>query len=49
MSVRSGVGLACKLVVASTGRMKTLFDLHKVVDVVAGRCMMKDRVDRCSS
>ena len=49
MPVRSGVGLACKLAVASAGRTTTVFDLHTVVDVVANHCMMEDWVDRCSS
>ena len=49
MLVQSGVGLACKLSVASTGQMMTLFDLRRVVDVVGDRCMMEDRFDHCSS
>ena len=49
MSVRSGVGLACKLAVASAGRTMTVFDSRRVVDVVADHYLMEDRVDRCSS
>ena len=49
MPVRSSMGLACKLAVASAGRTTIVFDLHKVVDVVADRCMVEDKVDRCSS
>ena len=49
MPLRSGMGLACKLVVKSAGSMTTIFDLHRVVDVVANHYMMEDRVDRCSS
>ena len=49
MLVRSGVGLACKLAVASARRMTTVFDLCRVVNVVVDHCMMEDRVDHCSS
>ena len=49
MLVRFGVGIACKLVVVSAGETTNAFDLCKVVDVVADCCMMKDRVDHCSS
>ena len=49
MLVWFGVGIACKLVVVSAGEMTNAFDLCKVVDVVADCCMMKDRVDHCSS
>ena len=48
MPMRFGVELVCKLVVLFAGRTKTIFDLRRVVDVVADRCMMEDRVDRCS-
>ena len=49
MRVRSGVKLAYKLEVVIVGRTKTVFDLCRVVDVVADHCMMEDRVDCCSS
>ena len=49
MPAQSGVELACKLAVVSEGRTMTVFDLHRVVDVVADHCMMEDRVDHCSS
>ena len=49
MPVQSSMGLACKLAVASAGGTAIVFDLHKVVDVVADRCMVDDKVDRCSS
>ena len=49
MSARSGIGLACKLVVVSAGRMTIVFDSHRVVDVVFYHFMMEDRVNRCSS
>ena len=49
MLVLSSIELACKLAVAVAGRMTIVFDLHRVVDVVADRCMMEDRVDHCSS
>ena len=49
MAVQFGVGLACKRAVASVGRTMTVFDLHKVVDVVVDYCMMEDMVDHCSS
>ena len=37
------------LAVAVAGRTKTIFNLHRVFDVVADHCMMGDRVDHCSS
>ena len=43
------IRLACKLAVASAGRTIVVFDSHKVVDVVANRCMMEYRIDQCSS
>ena len=49
MPVWSSMEFACKLVVAFVGRTMTVFDLHRVVGVVADRCMMEDRVDRFSS
>ena len=49
MPVQSGVGLACRLAIASAGRTTTIFDLHRVVDVVVEHYMMEDRVDHCSS
>ena len=49
MPVRFGVGLACKLTVASVGRTPTLFDSPRVVDVVTDHCMMEDRVNHFSS
>ena len=49
MLARSSVGLACKLVVASAGRTTIVFDLRRIIDVVADHCKMEDRVDRCSS
>ena len=49
MPARSGLGLACKLVVESAGRTTTFFDSHRVVDVVSDHYMMEDRVDHCSS
>ena len=49
MLMRSSMGLVCKLAAASTERTTTVFDLHKVVDVVADRCTIEDRVDHCSS
>ena len=49
MPMRSSMGLVCKLAVASLERTTTVFDLHKVVDVVGYHCMMEDRVDLCSS
>ena len=49
MPARSGVGLACKLVVESTGRMTTVFDSRRVVDVISDHCMPEDRFDCCSS
>ena len=49
MSMRSSMGLVCKLAVASSERTTTIFDLHKVFDVFGDHCMMEDRVDHCSS
>ena len=49
MPVRSGVGLVCRLAIASVGRTTTVIDLRTVVDVVADHYIMKDKVDRCSS
>ena len=49
MPVQSGMGLACKLAVVIARRMTTVFDLHRVFDVVVDHCMMEDIVDRCSS
>ena len=49
MLVQSGMGLACKLAVASAGRTMTIFDSRRVVDVVSDHYMMEDRVDHCSS
>ena len=49
MPVRSDMGLAYKLVVASVERTTTVFDSCRVVDVVVDCCMMEDMVDRCSS
>ena len=49
MLVRSSMGLACKLAVASARLTTIVFDLRRVVDVVADHCMMEDRVYRCSS
>ena len=49
MPVQFGVGLACKLVVASVECTATVFDSRRVVDVVFDCCMMEDMVDRCSS
>ena len=54
MSVQSGVELACKLLVVvavavASGRMKIVFDLCRVVDIVADLCMMEDMVDHCFS
>ena len=46
---RSGVELTCKLAIASAGRTTTVFDLHRVVDVIADHCMMEDRFDHHSS
>ena len=48
MLAQSGMGLACRLAVESAGRTMIVFDLRKVV-VLADRCIMKDRIDRCSS
>ena len=49
MLVRSGMGLACRLEVESAGRTAVVFDSRRVDVIVAGHCMMEDRVDRCSS
>ena len=49
MPARFGVGLACRLAVASAGRTATILDSHRVVDVVADHCKMEDRVDHYSS
>ena len=49
MYMWSGVELACKLAVASGRRTMTIFDLHRVFDVVTNRCMMEDMFDHCSS
>ena len=49
MLVWSGVELACRLAIVVAGRMAIVFDLCRVVDVVANHCMMEDRVDNCSS
>ena len=49
MPMRSGVELMYKLAVVIEGRTKTIFNLHRVVDVVADHCMIEDRVDHCSS
>ena len=48
MSARSGVELACKLVVDSARQMTTIFYWCRVV-VVADRCMVEDEIDHCSS
>ena len=48
MPARSGMELACKLVVDSAGRGTTVFDWSRVV-VVANRCMVEDKIDRYSS
>ena len=44
-----GVGLACRLAVASPRRTTTVFDLRRIVDVVDDLCMVEDRFDHCSS
>ena len=49
MPVQYGMEFACKVAVESMRRMVSVFDLPKVVDVVADGCMMEDKVDRCSS
>ena len=49
MPVRSSVELAYKLAVVITRQTTIVFDLRRVVDVVNDRCLMDDRVDRCSS
>ena len=49
MSVHFGVGLACKLAVASVGRTMIVLDSCRFFDVVGDHCMMEDRVDHCSS
>ena len=48
MPMWSSVKLACKLVVESAGRMTTVFDWCRLV-VVVDRCMVEDRIDRCTS
>ena len=40
-----GVELVCMLVVESVGRTTTVFDWGNSAD----RCIVEDRVDRCSS
>ena len=47
MPARSGVELACRLVVESAGRTTTVLDYDNFF--VADCCMVEDRVDRCSS
>ena len=47
--MRSSVEHVCKLAVEIAARTTIVFDLHRVVDVVADHCMMEDKVDRCSS
>ena len=47
--MRSGMGLAYWLVVAYAGQMAIVFDLCRVVDVVAENCMVKDKFDHFSS
>ena len=42
------MGLACRLVVESAGRTTIVFYQGKIV-VVTDRCILEDRVDRCSS
>ena len=49
MPMRSSVGLACRLAVASVGRTTSVFDFRRVVDVAPDRCMVEDRFDHCSS
>ena len=49
MPVRSGIGLACRLAVAFVRQTMTIFDLRRVDDVVADRCMVEDRFDHYSS
>ena len=44
MPAWSGVGLGCKLVVESAGRMTTVFDLRRVV-IVADHYIVEDKVD----
>ena len=46
MPVQSGMELVCRLAVAYVGRTPIVFDLRRVVDVVADHCMMEDR-DHC--
>ena len=43
------MGLACSLAVVVVGQTMTVFDLRRVVYVVADRCMMKDMFDHYSS
>ena len=49
MLVRFGMKLTCRLAVVIAGRTMIVFDLCRVVDVVADHCMMEDRVYNCSS
>ena len=49
MAVRSDVELRYKLAVVILGHSTIVFDLRRVVDVVANHCTMDDRVDHCSS
>ena len=49
MSVRSSVGLASRLAVASVGRTMIVFDSHRVVDIFGYHYMMEDWVDHYSS
>ena len=49
MPALSSMELACKLAVPSARRTMTVFDLRRVVDVVANHCMMEERVDHFSS
>ena len=49
MSVWSGVELACRLAVVVARQTTIICDLRRVVDVIADHCMIKDRVDHCSS
>ena len=51
MSVRSSVGLVCRLAVTAMveGRMLIVFDLRRVVLIVSYYCMMEDMFDHCFS
>ena len=49
MPARSGMELACRLMVVLAGRTTIVFDLCRVIDFFAKHCMMEDRVDCCSS